>query len=116
MKDLKIARMQMERAGYRNITDQQVEVYAAIDNPKLYYKLVDYAFRTAYWVNKHVEIMPGDSNYNDTYLNCLRDTMEDAYDLITQGKESYLEFMILTDREIVNSFLNDLEEESIESK
>ena len=101
---------QMERAGYKNPSVQEKELWHVVGE-KGFNRLIDYAFRDAYWTCKFLEIMPGDSNFNPTFEGVRRQVVKDALDLAYSGHQDYIDMLIKTDVEIVRAINSECYEE-----
>ena len=106
--------MQMEREGYKDISEKEAELYA-VTGSKLFFKLMDFAFRDAYWICKFMEIYPNDANYVSTFQAIRRNVVGEALDLAYVDKGEYIELMILNDREIVEDINSEEAKEDLEA-
>jgi hypothetical protein len=74
----------MERAGYANVSEQEAELYGIV-GPKLFFRIVDSAFRVSYWVNLHAEPTEPEATHVNNRREFVRIMLETArkYDGIT---------------------------------
>jgi hypothetical protein len=105
-----VARVQMEREGYTGITPGESQLYAIVGS-KLFFRLMETAFRMGYVIDRRTE--PIDST--ETYVNCRRQIVKEALDLIAEDKQDYVPMMVLTDREI-GTYVSSLEQKVIEDR
>ena len=101
---------QMEKAGYKNPSVQEKELWHVVGE-KAFYRLIDYAFRDAYWTCKYLEIMPGDSNFPQVFQRVRRQVVQDALDMAYRGDGEYIDFIVKTDVEIVRAINSECYEE-----
>jgi hypothetical protein len=106
MKSLNVAKIQLEREGYRNVTMAEAELYIRAGD-KNFYKIIDEGFREAYWLCKHMEVFPGDPEFRPIYEAHRKTCVETTLQLYREKHEDYLELYILSDKDIVKSFLED---------
>jgi hypothetical protein len=111
MKSEAFYKMQMERAGYKNLTQQDLELWAIVGE-KTFYNIIDYAFRDAYWFCKFTEIMPGDEDFSDTFKVHRTRTINDALGMAYGGHVEYIPLIVKTDAEIVRD-LNAPEDDAV---
>lgn len=91
-----------ERHGYKNITDEEALLFEDLGEDH-FYKVIDFAFRIAYWTIKHKELDPKSEQYKTYFREARKIAVENALDLTCQGRKDYVPLMFLTDGEIVNN-------------
>ena len=91
-----------ERHGYTNVTDVEACLWEDIGD-HLFYKVIDFGFRVAYWTTKHKELDTTTPEYLNYFKQSRAIAVENALHLACDGRKSYIELGILSDKEIVEN-------------
>ena len=104
-----LQRMQMEREGYKDVSEEEAELYASIGK-RDFYKIVDFGFRNAYWSCKFMEVVPGDRNYREMFEFARKSAVRAALQVVYDGHSDYAVMVCMSDKEIVKTINEPLEE------